>query len=82
MSLGGLLQAREQTSPTERAEAVLEALKPLVRARYSDASVRLGDLERLVDGVSVVEDLSTWLADLTLDPPASTSDLAGEPHLR
>ena len=80
-SLGGLLHARDQTSSAKRAEAVLEALRPLVRARYSDASVRLADLERLVGGASVVDDLPTWLADLTLDPPASTGDLAGEPHL-
>jgi DNA helicase-2/ATP-dependent DNA helicase PcrA len=56
-------------------------LRPLVRARYADAPARLEDLERLVGGVSVVDDLATWLADLTLDPPASTGDLAGEPHL-
>ena len=80
-SLGGLVHAREQTSSARRAEAVLDALRPLIRARYSDASVRLEDLERLVSGVSDVDDLPTWLADLTLDPPASTGDLAGEPHL-
>jgi DNA helicase-2/ATP-dependent DNA helicase PcrA len=80
-SLGGLLDARGRTSPGTRAEAVLATLRPLVRARYADAPARLEDLERLVGGVSVVDDLATWLADLTLDPPASTGDLAGEPHL-
>jgi DNA helicase II / ATP-dependent DNA helicase PcrA len=80
-SLGGLVDARGQTSAGTRAEAVLAMLEPLVRARYADAPARLEDLGRLVGGVSVVDDLSTWLADLTLDPPASTGDLAGEPHL-
>lgn len=80
-SLGGLLEARGQSSPGGRAEAVLQTLRPLLRARYADASARLEDLERLVGGVSVSDDLSTWLADLTLDPPASTGDIAGAPHL-
>jgi DNA helicase II / ATP-dependent DNA helicase PcrA len=56
-------------------------VKPLVEDRYDDAAVRLGDLERLVGSTSVVDDLSTWLADLTLDPPASTGDLARSPDL-
>ncbi len=80
-SLGGLLDARGQTTPGTRAEAVLKTLTPLVRNRYGDAAIRLEDLERLVSGVAVVDDLATWLADLTLDPPASTGDLAGKPHL-
>ncbi len=80
-SLGGLLDARGQSTPPTRAEAVLKTLTPLVRSRYGDAAVRLEDLERLVSGVSEVDDLATWLADLTLDPPASTGDLAGKPHL-
>jgi len=29
----------------------------------------------------MVDDLSAWLADLTLDPPVSGGDLAGPPHL-
>jgi DNA helicase II / ATP-dependent DNA helicase PcrA len=80
-SLGGLVDARGRTSPGGRAEAVLDILRPLVRARYADAPARLEDLERLVGGASAVDDLAAWLADLTLDPPASTSDRAGAPHL-
>ncbi|HEX4220499.1 MAG TPA: ATP-dependent helicase [Acidimicrobiales bacterium] len=80
-SLGRLLESREQGTPGLRAEAVLAVVKPLVEDRYDDASVRLGDLERLVGAASVVDDLSTWLADLTLDPPASTGDLARSPEL-
>jgi DNA helicase-2/ATP-dependent DNA helicase PcrA len=80
-SLGGLLDARGQSTPATRAEAVLKTLTPLLQNRYGDAAVRLEDLERLVSGVAVINDLATWLADLTLDPPASTGDLAGKPHL-
>ena len=50
-------------------------------ARYADANVRLADLERLVGAASGVADMGTWLAELTLDPPASSSDLAGPPDL-
>ena len=28
-----------------------------------------------------MDDLSAWLAEITLDPPPSTGDLAGPPHL-
>lgn len=56
-------------------------MAPLVKERYHDAAVRLGDLERLVGAASVVDDLTAFLADLTLDPPSSTGDLAGPPHL-
>jgi DNA helicase-2/ATP-dependent DNA helicase PcrA len=80
-SLGRLLESREQGTPGLRAEAVLSVMKPLVEERYDDAPVRLGDLERLVGSASAVDDLSTWLADLTLDPPASTGDRARWPEL-
>lgn len=80
-SLEGLLEARERTSPGKRADLVVQTLRPLVVSIYPDASSRLEDLDRLVGGASVVDDLGAWLADLTLDPPVSTGDLAGEPHL-
>jgi DNA helicase-2/ATP-dependent DNA helicase PcrA len=80
-SCDGLAAARARGKPGERAEAVLAMLRPLLLARYPDAAVRLADLERLVASAATVHDLSAWLAELTLDPPASTGDLAGPPHL-
>jgi DNA helicase-2/ATP-dependent DNA helicase PcrA len=80
-SLGGLLEARSEPSPGGRARAVLDVLRPLVESRYDGAPARLEDLERLVDAASVVDDLAVWLAELTMDPPASTGDFAHEPHL-
>jgi len=38
-------------------------------------------LERLITAAAMAPDLATFVAELTLDPPASTSDLAGPPHL-
>ena len=60
---------------------MVRAIRPLLEGRYDDAPARVGDLERLADTASAVEDLSAWLADLTLDPPVSSGDLAGPPHL-
>ncbi len=80
-TLGQLAAARSAPSPGVQAEAVLTALAPLVESRYVDSRVRLGDLDRLVGSAASAPAFATWLADLTLDPPASTSDLAGPPEL-
>jgi len=80
-TLDRLNGARSHTAPRQRAEHVLEAIKPLLAARYIDAAVRLADLERLAAAASAVRDLAAWLAELTLDPPEGTGDFAGPPHL-
>jgi DNA helicase II / ATP-dependent DNA helicase PcrA len=80
-SLSGLLEARSEEGPGRRAGSVLRTIRPLLENRYDDAGARLRDLDRLVDTASMVDDLSAWLADLTLDPPVSGGDLAGPPHL-
>ncbi len=80
-TLRTLAQARERVLADARADAVLDALRPLIRAHYPDSPARLGDLERLVSAAGLSARLSDWLAELTLDPPASTSDLAGPPEL-
>jgi len=80
-SLSGLLEARSEAAPGPRAKSVLRTIRPLLENRYDDAGARLRDLDRLVDTASMVDDLSAWLADLTLDPPVSGGDLAGPPHL-
>jgi DNA helicase-2/ATP-dependent DNA helicase PcrA len=80
-TLDRLNGARSHTAPRQRAEQVLEAIRPLLAARYIDAGVRLADLERLAAASSAVRDLAAWLAELTLDPPEGTGDFAGPPHL-
>ncbi|MBV9094790.1 MAG: ATP-dependent helicase, partial [Streptosporangiaceae bacterium] len=64
-----------------QAAAILAALDPLVRARYPDAAARLADLQRLADTAAAWPSLEEAIAELTLDPPASGSDLAGPPRL-
>lgn len=76
-----LAGARNAKQPGSRVEAVLAAVIPLVRDRYGQESARLQDLERLAGAAATIQDLPAWLANLTLDPPASTGDLAGRPHL-
>jgi DNA helicase-2/ATP-dependent DNA helicase PcrA len=60
---------------------VVDALRPLVRRRYGDSTSRLEDLDRLASAAGAAPEFSGWLADLTLDPPVSTGDYAGVPHL-
>jgi DNA helicase II / ATP-dependent DNA helicase PcrA len=80
-SLSGLHEARNQTGSGRKAGSVLRAIRPLLEGRYDDAAARIRDLERLVDTASAIDDLASWLADLTLDPPVSGGDLAGPPQL-
>jgi DNA helicase II / ATP-dependent DNA helicase PcrA len=76
-------QAAGQAVPEAagQAAAVLALLDPLIRSRYPDAAVRLTDLQRLADAAAAQPSLHDVLAELTLDPPVSASDLAGPPRL-
>jgi ATP-dependent DNA helicase UvrD/PcrA len=65
----------------DQATAILAALHPLIRARYHDAAARIADLERLAEAAAAHPSLHDALAELTLDPPVSTADLAGPPRL-
>ena len=64
-----------------QAEALVTILDPLIRARYPDAEARLADLRRVADAAAAQPSLHDALAELTLDPPVSGSDLAGPPRL-
>jgi DNA helicase-2/ATP-dependent DNA helicase PcrA len=80
-TLDALGAARAQRRIGDRAAACLRLLRPLLTARYPDSVVRLGDLDRLVAAAASAPDLGAFVAELTLDPPVSTGDLAGPPHL-
>jgi DNA helicase II / ATP-dependent DNA helicase PcrA len=64
-----------------RAERLRNALAPIVDAHYPDGPVRLQDLDALVAAAGQASDLGRFVADLVLDPPASSSDLAGDASL-
>jgi len=80
-TLEGLDAARKQVGASERVTAVFRLLSPLVLSRYSEGPARVEDLDRLSAAASAMDDLSAWLAEITLDPPMSTGDRAGPPHL-
>ena len=80
-TMQGLEAAREQVGNSARVTAVCRTLRPLVLSRYSAGAARVEDLDRLSGAASAMDDLSAWLAEITLDPPVATGDLAGPPHL-
>jgi DNA helicase-2/ATP-dependent DNA helicase PcrA len=63
------------------AERLRRALVPMVERHYDDAASRLADLETLVAATVKARRLSDVAAELTLEPPVSTSDLAGPPSI-
>src|SRR5271166_3343202 len=74
-------QAVASQAVAAQAMAILVILDPLIRARYPDAAVRITDLQRLAEAAAAQPSLHDALAELTLDPPVSASDLAGPPRL-
>jgi DNA helicase-2/ATP-dependent DNA helicase PcrA len=61
--------------------AVRRVYGPLLERRYDNAPARLRDLEQIESLASRAGDRAQFLADLVLDPPAYTQELAGPPLL-
>jgi DNA helicase-2/ATP-dependent DNA helicase PcrA len=74
-------QAQTMSEPGPQAELLQAALSPLLRRRYVDAETRLLDLAVLTGQAGRSATLEQFAADLVLDPPQSSADLAGSPHL-
>jgi ATP-dependent DNA helicase UvrD/PcrA len=70
---------------TEAPGPVLERLRrwldDRIERRYPDAAARKADLEQLERAAGAARTIQQFLSELTLDPPAATSDLAGPPLL-
>ncbi len=60
---------------------VREFYTPLLEIHYDAVQARLRDLEQLELIASRYKSRRRMLLELTLDPPSSTQDLAGPPHL-
>jgi DNA helicase-2/ATP-dependent DNA helicase PcrA len=73
--------ARRDGGLVAQAERLRVVLVPLIEATYSDSAVRLIDLDSLVAGAAMTSRLSDIAADFALEPPRSTSDLAGNPSI-
>ncbi len=54
---------------------------PILLEKYDNPVPRNRDLEQVEQIASRYRDRQTMLAELTLDPPSSTQDLAGPPHM-
>jgi DNA helicase-2/ATP-dependent DNA helicase PcrA len=73
--------ARKDGDLVAQAERLRVAITPLIESTYPDSSVRLVDLDSLVAGAAKAARLSDVAADFALEPPRSTSDLAGDPTI-
>jgi DNA helicase-2/ATP-dependent DNA helicase PcrA len=65
--------------PAAQVERVRRFLDPLLRRRYDQPEPRLRDLEQLEGLATGFDTRERFVTDLALDPPVSTSDLAGPP---
>jgi DNA helicase-2/ATP-dependent DNA helicase PcrA len=65
----------------QRIEQLCTALAPLIRGAYPDWAARLDDFEQLIAAAGGAGDVAAFVGELVLDPPASSADLAGPPHL-
>lgn len=73
-----LLVDLEQGKPKSlrgQLEQALEFYSPLMEERYDNASLRMRDLEQLIQMADRFESRDQMLVDLSIDPPNSTADL-------
>lgn len=75
-----LAKASERELPAQ-VNAVRTFYAPLAEGRFDDVKARLADLEQLEVLASRFPSRDRFLAELTLDPPSWTEDLAGPPYL-
>jgi DNA helicase-2/ATP-dependent DNA helicase PcrA len=68
-------------SPAAQIERLRTFLAPVFARRYDASVARLRDLDQLAALAAGYEARGRFLAELTLDPPSSTGDLAGPPLL-
>jgi DNA helicase-2/ATP-dependent DNA helicase PcrA len=64
-----------------KVEGLCAAITPPIRLHYTDGAMRIADLEQLVIAARGAQDVAHFVSELVLDPPSSSADLAGPPHL-
>jgi DNA helicase II / ATP-dependent DNA helicase PcrA len=72
---------REELPVASQLERLRKFYEPLFHRAYDNAAVRLRDIEQLQQIAGRYPSRTALITDLTLDPPASTQDLAGPPLL-
>jgi DNA helicase-2/ATP-dependent DNA helicase PcrA len=80
-TLEALRSSITTTAVRDRVELCLGAVRPLVQANYHDAALRLDDLDQLATSAADAGELADFVAALTLDPAAVTSDYARPPQI-
>jgi DNA helicase II / ATP-dependent DNA helicase PcrA len=79
-----LMRALASAGPGEvpaQVHAVRTVYAPLLERRYDNVEARTRDIEQIESLSSRAPDRSRFLAELVLDPPSYTQDLAGPPVL-
>jgi len=71
----------DRLGPATQIDRLRGFLAPVIQRRYDGAVARVRDVEQLAHLASGSTSRGRFLAELTLDPPASTGDLAGPPLL-
>ncbi len=71
--------AQDPPPPAAQLERVRAWLEPILRRRSDAPEPRIRDLEQLEQLATGFPTRERFVTDLTLDPPVSTSDLAGPP---
>jgi ATP-dependent DNA helicase UvrD/PcrA len=69
------------TAPSAQLERIRSYLEPVIQRKYESSAARLADLDQLTLLARGYDSRGRFLAELTLDPPVSTADLAGPPGL-
>jgi DNA helicase-2/ATP-dependent DNA helicase PcrA len=67
--------------PSAEIARIRRFYEPILQDRHSSPQARLQDLEQLEHVAGTYTSRGRFLAELALDPPTSTSDLAGPPLL-
>lgn len=60
-------------------DRVLKVYLPLLENKYENPQPRKNDIEHMIELAAPYHSRSRFLAEITLDPPSSTSDFAGPP---
>lgn len=80
-ALSDCMSLPPDADPGAQIDRLRDALGPLIRRRYDNCDSRLADLETLGRVASAYGSRALMAAELTLDPPVSTGDLAGPARL-
>lgn len=69
------------TTLPQEVEAVRKFYTPLMELKYENPDARSNDLQQVAQIAARFKDRAGFLTSITLDPPSSTQDLAGDPVL-